>query len=768
MMNEERELHLRVAEELFAAIGEETARLSTGGSMNTARWSQIVADADALKVGDDSPIGPFLSIARIASASTADEVSLEKESGPRERPLDLIADAFAAQRRIELGAETPQAIAERAFALFNLVSLHRDEEMGRRLVGRSVADYAASVTTMLRDGNTKDAIKHAISYVAAANTQARLFHVTDGLSDMLDLLFPLLENARGDVDFRAATSMNLTTTCSVLAQGEPDNRIRHLTNGIRAGKLAIQLIGQADSGDSGEHPTMRRQLIIGSYSAVLRFSVALAAEDRRNFAEHAANALQYSAEVRAIVDASDDAELRTPLIGLADALPSALRDIDPEWQPPSGFTELDTKAIVKDTEAIIDSLDPHIDLIDTATDEESRRRAIDVAIAPFFENARDRLLAQIREIGLNHRLCRILAAFGAVAGGKLGTLNQTVLIDWMSRVRDTEGSSRQREIMRRQQAFAPGDEQSMFALMQSVVVISAFADQLALRWQMRDDVATVLRNRFRSMLTEVLSAPGTTVSLDREIPSSADLRFVVESLPAAFRAEALEHYLGESANQTEQPAFQMPHRAYLSKSPDERKAEHAEEEKEKEPVIGQPALDELSKALSALDVKSPMDLIGVTVETETAGAYTVTSLLGRGESKIVLQLKHEQSGHTFALAYFTASQLVQLKKSLTETMQQAFDAEKVIDLCDRILALSPDEEVAHYNKGLALLTTSRFDESIDAFGRAVEIAPATCSTGFTFPSRSPEPPNQTRPWKQRPSRSNSIDPVLSTFFVSSK
>jgi tetratricopeptide (TPR) repeat protein len=697
------------------ALMDTLERLSMGQPIDVPAWRRVLVLADRAT-------GPEFSapriLARIATASTSTECreTAKTLDGMHEPRMAIIGRAFQAQRRIELGDDGPGVVAERAHALLSLASLHRGGNLGQRFLLRAVADFGSAVETSLAAGDRANAFAHAIAYAAAVNSARGEEAIRSRLGGIFALLFELLTDEEGKGSLRAALAVNLITTCSRLVEIEIAQQAVWMMKIIELGEIALGLV---ERGETGDLPApMLRQVLLSAFSAILRARIALAANEPDHFEEHARHARKSVERGRAIADGSDDAELRTLLASMFAAALEQINDagghIDPaEREGDSGFNaavQADLAALHAQAARIVET-----------SEGEVRRRLIEEAAAPLFAEIDAILSVQIAHVGMNHRVCRFIAAVGAIAGGRLGSLNRSIVMSWATTITAPTGSASERQFQRRQQMMAPVAESAVLSLGAAIANLAAFADQLADDPHAREDARVVFRSLFRQLIRGLLERPDLAMPIDREVTTDDDVRVVISSLPEAVQLDLADAYLGKPAEDRDRLPLAPPRRKRVSTPPKPRNAE-AESDEPNPPAPDYSTDVEYLRILGDRLTGRPEDLVGTTIETP-GGHYTVMALAGRGESKVVFQVKHEESGRVVAAAIFVQAALDRWRQAVDEANHPNFDADKVLDGCTRILALTPDDEVAHYNKGIALLTKHDYARAASSFESAIQANP---------------------------------------------
>jgi hypothetical protein len=122
-------------------------------------------------------------------------------------------------------------------------------------------------------------------------------------------------------------------------------------------------------------------------------------------------------------------------------------------------------------------------------------------------------------------------------------------------------------------------------------------------------------------------------------------------------------------------------------------------------------------------VPRPEDYIGKVIESD----LQVDSILAVGSKWVVFKLRNLRTGESDEVMKVWKEEF-DPRTPLLEALPQAMDdlsrnPDRVVRVCDRLLALDPTIEAAAFDKGVALLVKEEAHAALDAFSLAVALQP---------------------------------------------
>jgi hypothetical protein len=168
---------------------------------------------------------------------------------------------------------------------------------------------------------------------------------------------------------------------------------------------------------------------------------------------------RYADEVRclcerlfALAESQDDQELRLEAREFAESLELRLRLLRPEWTGslcPSTTYGDQPEAPDMDLEAWLNAGTTLAEAANAA-DGSERERTVDHALSQCYAKLASALRAVLDDIGLNHHVCRLLVALGALGSERMATVDFRMIGEWVSVRSGPEDSDERR---RRQNMF---------------------------------------------------------------------------------------------------------------------------------------------------------------------------------------------------------------------------------------------------------------------------------------------------------------------------
>lgn len=135
-----------------------------------------------------------------------------------------------------------------------------------------------------------------------------------------------------------------------------------------------------------------------------------------------------------------------------------------------------------------------------------------------------------------------------------------------------------------------------------------------------------------------------------------------------------------------------------------------------------------SKAyLDSLIIETPLDYMGLKCFLDGV-RYHYTKLLGKGDTAVVFELTNPDTLETRAIKDYLCNfdERRQLQNKLNHALRNTngIDNRLVVELCDRLLLIDPNDDISLYHKALMLEGSNRLlEDSLALIDRAIEINP---------------------------------------------
>ena len=252
-----------------------------------------------------------------------------------------------------------------------------------------------------------------------------------------------------------AIASNLLNTCNHLAKNSSSPSVffdKQLAIALYGRNLCLALRGVAE--DAG--------LLLNLYENLLRGLVFAELNLTRTYPEkfdvHANAGWDYLREYHRLADEVKEPDIQQRCDELGIQLRALFNRVNPKWSTPSD--EIPVLSDESDPALLIDRLKRARErarsearkILDCG-DSEQQLKALDEVLSCTYEGLAASMSVVIKDIGLNHHVCRQFAALGAFAGGRLGTLATEAIFPWLMSVEklDEGPQGHRKEIRRRQQ-----------------------------------------------------------------------------------------------------------------------------------------------------------------------------------------------------------------------------------------------------------------------------------------------------------------------------
>ncbi len=371
-----------------------------------------------------------------------------------------------------------------------------------------------------------------------------------------------------------------------------------------------------------------------------------------------------------------------------------------------------------------------------AGDPARQKELLARALREIYDGLSMRSAQVVREVGLNHHVCRIVLALGALISGRLGRLAISGVHAMVTRFEsagDPNRSDLKAQIAQRQRVFATEQleaEMEIVARLRGLAILHvSFADH--------GDLLSMLQNLSRAenkrFLRHLTVLPDAARVLREPLSRFRDLHTALALLPQAVRASALAGYSksplseavgshGPAADLTvpRQRGPRSGNEGLASTSPQEIVASMEDLRQagwKGIPEIKMEQVDE-SGDLSTADVQ-----VGNVFRMD--GRLTrIDGILGKGTEKTVYSLTDIESGQHKALAVYHRENADALRERLNSLLSNLDEhADEVLEVCDKLLRIDPTDEVVAYNKGVILLNRKNYAGALECFEIALEKSP---------------------------------------------
>lgn len=626
--------------------------------------------------------------------------------------------AIAARRRIDTSAEkSPRAWEHFGHELYSLAPA-----VGPPAVHKAVHAYRKAAEAYLRQHEPSAALAPTGSYVGLANTLAQYEGDLEWLHQALSLGVEVNRELPEETSSLNALVLlsNLINTTTQLAVGEPARAREHATIGLDfATRLEQLLVGASVPDDAA----VLRQIAERALRAQVAFHVQLMAAPSD---EHALAASAAASRLESLATVNDKSDLRLHVADARRRITSRVAELTGRINADAEH-ELDGEpdGLVARIRTETDRLESVAESILAMATDDERQLSIDNVLDAEYQVLTDAIVRVALEVGLNHHVCRLLLGLGACSAMRLGAMSVGVITRWVVSTGESAVSSRGGSTASlRQERPAVHDDAAETTSIAGVCGLAAFAAAFEVPSAPSRYVGDALGRRNGQLVETLLAA----VPVDRPTTPSQtatdDLCACLRVLPYAARQEFVAAY-GLTIELPAPDDEQVIEEASDAPAADD--DAELSDAAEKPASSGRALLPELEfdwEDQPASGVDGPEGLVGRHLR-HNGERYVVEQILGRGNEKIVLGLKNLSGGEDFALAIFVGDRLSSLKKTLSENIQELLktDPNRLVGLCDEILALSPGNEVALFDKGMGLIALDRYADALACFESASASSP---------------------------------------------
>jgi hypothetical protein len=418
------------------------------------------------------------------------------------------------------GRASPSAAFELAMSLYPLLSVTQSQGdvIAPRLC-RIAETCHGALEGFTRRGDQAGAVSAAGMFVAIANTLATRYGVADHMRDAMTCGERVLSaNPRADAQDAGGLitlASNLMTTYMWCAERKPATAKECYEKQVAAGLYASNAIYASE-------PDVGKELIrVGLYEICIRKLVEararLAGISRDQFDAHASAACHHLQQAHDFIARSPDPDLQLRMDNFRRDIYDRLRTIQPGWVPPTNVDE--TPAAAPNSDAIMQHLEEHIERqrerasasairIQSLNDFAEQRAAIQDSFRVWYSELAPSLGIVLLEVGLNHHVCKVLLALGALASGRLGAVAPSpgFFLHWMFRVPDANEhpTGFRLTVQAHQRHPATQHLAEETNLIATVIGIATLAGSLQTSPPLSLVTQSVLRDHTAALLSEVL------------------------------------------------------------------------------------------------------------------------------------------------------------------------------------------------------------------------------------------------------------------------
>lgn len=619
-----------------------------------------------------------------------------------------------------------------------------DKTKAERAVTLIADTYGKSSELHLSSGDYNSAVQACAAFVAMSNVLSRQYAKPEQARRAISAANRFIEAVPSESSPApmsiAALCNNAITSCKWLSSqtSNAEEQIPLVADGLKlAHRMQSSLLQLPADGDEPALPQVREACL--RHLAELHASAALCGMETPD--RHGAAAKAFLAELQKFAEGSTDQDLKLRVVQIARQVEDRLRFLPVGGAVEKAGTATRPSEVVAET--IREALNKHLGVFEdaiprirAAPDRARSRSALEEALERWEEEIRGALRGVVAEVGLNHHVCRILLALGAVASGRLGTLADPAIQHWLLETADGHAAQTSYQASR-QRVWAQNardSELDALAGMKALAVLSSIVCQSA-------DVQPILQETIRIVVRRVLrdvlgsAAPYVSRFDTPQTSQLADLSRMSNLLPPWCLEVFLSGYGVKQNVPLNDPSAQsrrvrVRRQSTATPGPKHDAAAVVQELLDKDP---EKALRDIPRFDINFDDEQEAaestggdgTLVGRTFKIDSR-MKRVEGILGEGRQKIVYDVVDLETGERTALAIFkeTRSEKERLLSQLNELVKDFEKNEnEILGISDRVLELDPDNESVLFNKGNILL--NRHDESgaLKCFGRAIEVAP---------------------------------------------
>jgi len=450
-------------------LADVVRQILAGDAMDRPLWRHLAAECEraALSGAAESLPASVSAIQQLAPVVLADDLAQARRLAdaipdlPRYDLASRLAAAIVADREIESAATGRAAVhAELAQRLYELLADAdgADERIAglKRIVGlhRNAGDAAQEA------GDTSAWLQATGMFVAYANILAIHHDVEDFTSEALGraaqvMTAPELMQPEHSGSL-VVLANNLMTTHRRVAQ----DRLPLLPAAVKKMAAVVDVAQRAFDVLDKESPDaeMAALSLENCVRELIKAQVTLARSDEKYFASLAGEAWTSLGRYAGLASQVHDPDMVLRACELKRQACNGLLQEVPDWVPPGAHAddvqppETDFDATYRARQLLAKETVEHVRAAGSPERQFERARS---ALTAWYGELQTELRPVLAEIGLNHHAVKLLAALGAIASGRLGSIASEVTVGWMFE-RGDESSLRgyARDVYHRQELLA--------------------------------------------------------------------------------------------------------------------------------------------------------------------------------------------------------------------------------------------------------------------------------------------------------------------------
>jgi tetratricopeptide (TPR) repeat protein len=523
---------------------------------------------------------------------------------------------------------------------------------------------------------------------------------------------------------RCLAVMSLLPTCKELARYEPSEAEGYLLRGV---ELASDLHDASrELAHMFQHPRDAHLVALQALRNLVAMHAELFETRPMHSAQHAAAARRHASHLQELAEESGDLDLRQEAAQIQDFLLDRLGPAPGSRPGGEAAPPRSAEALLKHiATTCLNALDT-VNEIRSLPAGEARNQAVEEHVQRLYVDLASALRPAVQEIGINRHVSRLLLALGAIASGRLWPLARPAVQASLLQTPPLEQGTSPRHMLERSQEVA---SRRMFDLELNypaqICAIATLSDELSYEDDLAGVLKEVLRRENRKLLERVLPAAQPQHVAGRRLSMTDDLAGVLTLLRPGARRRAPGPSPAGASDRTEGcpcgsgQSFSQCHGA------EEGTAEAAEPLDELDPPTRELEFDPGPDG-SQPSLESPESMVGLTGRIG-GDPFKIESIIGMGTKKAVFSFVNLRTGARTAFKFYLSSfgpkgALNAHLNALNEGKITP-DPDKMISLCDEVIARAPRDEVAWANKGAALFMKQELTSALEAFDRALAIDP---------------------------------------------
>lgn len=529
-----------------AALREAVRRIFRGEEVPTEPWASLAEhyrrwSAEEAFPPELTPYGHALGRVAVVAARPLEEAQSAHKAlaadAEKQCPHRL-AEVLLERRRLPPdGPDRPKGLGRLAEALYQLVTCVESDAAMKPALGAVVMTYAEAVDAHLGRNQLEGAANAASSVIACINTYGLAEHFDRALAWGRELVLLPRQSGNAVSVGSLLVCNNLISTCSALARLRQGNAGDYFELGTTFSRTLLEGIKRCPGAD--ENPSLKREMQAAGHRGIIFGQMGLLQLDPSRFGKIGPSVWDRILDYEAFARKSGDPDQRADVAELKQKVYAYLHHLHPlQVKLFARRTDDDPVAATQGLEARLDSARAAaaavVRQVLTAAVGDRQEAVLERAVSDCYGPIDKALKVVVEELGLNLHVCRVFAAIGGIASGRL--LPSAFILNWLLPLNENEIKPRGRQLtlFKNQTAFARWRMRAEVDLLLGVTRLASLVEGV----QPQRELAARLRSLLRAQNARLLAsaAVATECFEGRTLSADDDIRNLVsDASPDAAR-----------------------------------------------------------------------------------------------------------------------------------------------------------------------------------------------------------------------------------------